>query len=85
MSGVRLDQTVRAQRVAEVNAGILPGLGAVADVPAGLPRSWMIRPSRKEGARAMAAEIAALPDVSECRPILARLASKRSKRDPGDD
>jgi hypothetical protein len=33
----------------------------------------------------MAAEIAALPDVSECRPILARLASKRSKRDPGDD
>jgi hypothetical protein len=30
----------------------------------------------------MAAEIAALPDVSECRPILEQLASKRSKRDP---
>jgi hypothetical protein len=38
-----------------------------------------------EGARAMAAEIAALPDVSECLPILEQLASKRSKRDPGDD
>jgi hypothetical protein len=33
----------------------------------------------------MAAEIAALPDVSECRPILEQLASKRSMRDPGDD
>ena len=79
--------TVQAQRVAEVNAGIqLPGgLRAVADLHAGLPRSWMIRPSPKEGARAMAAEIAALPDVSECRPILEQLASKCSKRDPGGD
>jgi hypothetical protein len=34
-----------------------------------------------EGARAMAAEIAALPDVSECLPILEQLASKRSKRE----
>ena len=52
MSGVRLDQTVHAQRVAEVNAGIqLPGgLGAVADLPAGLRKALDIRPLRKEPA-----------------------------------
>ena len=86
MSGVRLDQTVHAQRVAEVNAGIqLPGgLGAVADLPAGL-RKVLDDSVFTEGARTMAAEIAALPDASECLPILEQLASKRSKRDPGDD
>ena len=56
----------------------------VADLPAGL-RKVLDDSAFTEGARAMAAEIAALPDVSECLPILEQLASKRSKRDPGDD
>ena len=57
---------------------------AVADLPAGL-RKVLDDSAFTEGARAMAAEIAALPDASECLPILEQLASKRSKRDAGDD
>jgi UDP:flavonoid glycosyltransferase YjiC (YdhE family) len=74
------DQPVNARRVAEVNAGIqLPGgLGAVADLPAAL-RKILDDPAFTEGARAMAAEIAALPDVSECPPILEELVSEHSK------
>jgi UDP:flavonoid glycosyltransferase YjiC (YdhE family) len=53
-------------------------LAAVADLPAAL-RKVLDDPAFTEGARAMAAEIAALPDVSECPPILEELASERSK------
>jgi hypothetical protein len=38
-------------------------------------------PSFTQGARAMAAEIAALPDISECLPIMEQLAGERSKRE----
>jgi UDP:flavonoid glycosyltransferase YjiC (YdhE family) len=78
------DQVVNAQRVAEVNAGIqLPGgLAAVVDLPVAL-RKVLDDPAFTEGARAMAAEIAALPDVSECPPILEELASERSKEGVG--
>ena len=74
------DQAVNAERVAEVNAGIrLPGgLGAVADLPAAV-RKVLDDPAFTEGARAMATEIAALPDLSQCLPILEELAGERSK------
>jgi UDP:flavonoid glycosyltransferase YjiC (YdhE family) len=80
------DQVVHAKRVAEVKAGLeLPGgLGAVADLPAALSKI-LDEPAFTEGARVMAAEIAALPDVSECTPILEQLASQHSKEDPDDD
>jgi UDP:flavonoid glycosyltransferase YjiC (YdhE family) len=76
------DQAVNAKRVAEVNAGIqLPGgLGAVQDLPAALGKV-LDDPSFTQGARAMAAEIAALPDISECLPIMEQLAGERSKRE----
>ena len=79
-----MTKTVHAQRVAEANAGIqLPGgLGAVADLPARL-RKVLDDSAFREGARAMAAEIAALPDVSACLPILEQLATERSKGDLG--
>jgi UDP:flavonoid glycosyltransferase YjiC (YdhE family) len=76
------DQAVNAKRVAEVNAGIqLPGgLEAVPDLPAALGKV-LDDPSFTQGARAMAAEIAALPDISECLPIMEQLAGERSKRE----
>jgi glycosyltransferase len=72
------DQSVHARRVAEVNAGIqLPGgLAAVADLPAAL-RRVLDDPAFARGARAMAAETAALPDIAECLPLLEQLASNR--------
>jgi UDP:flavonoid glycosyltransferase YjiC (YdhE family) len=78
------DQAVNARPVVEVNAGIeLPGgVGAVADIPAAL-RKVLDDPAFTEGARAMAAEIAALPDISACLPILEQLATERSKGDLG--
>jgi UDP:flavonoid glycosyltransferase YjiC (YdhE family) len=80
------DQAVNARPVAEVNAGIeLPGgVGAVADLPAAL-RKVLDDPAFTEGARAMAAEIAALPDISACLPILEQLATERSKGDLDGD
>jgi glycosyltransferase len=72
------DQSVHAQRVAEVNAGIqLPGgLAAITDLPAALLRV-IEEPAFTEGARAVAAEIAALPDIAECPPLLEQLARQR--------
>jgi UDP:flavonoid glycosyltransferase YjiC (YdhE family) len=69
------DQTVHAQRVAEVKAGVhvAGGLAAVAELPAAL-RSVRDDAAFTEGARAMAAEIAALPDVAKCPPLLELLA-----------
>jgi UDP:flavonoid glycosyltransferase YjiC (YdhE family) len=75
------DQTLHAQRVAEVKAGIhlAGGLAAVADLPAALG-SVLDDAAFIEGARAMAAEIAALPDVAECLPLLEQLASEKDVR-----
>jgi UDP:flavonoid glycosyltransferase YjiC (YdhE family) len=80
------DQAVNARRVAEINAGIeLPGgVGAVADLPAALGKV-LDDPAFTEGARAAAAEIAALPDVSACLPILEQLATERTKSDVGGE
>jgi glycosyltransferase len=74
------DQAVNARRVAAVNAGIqLPGgLAAVADLPAALQKV-LDDPAFTEGAHAIATEIAALPDVAECLPILEQLAGERSR------
>jgi UDP:flavonoid glycosyltransferase YjiC (YdhE family) len=74
------DQAVNARRVAAVNAGIqLPGgLAAVADLPAALQKV-LDDPAFTEGAHAIATEIAALPDVAECLPILEQLAGECSK------
>jgi glycosyltransferase len=76
------DQSVHARRVAEVNAGIqLPGgVAAVTDLPDAL-RRVLDDPTFAEGARAMAAEIAALPDIAECLPLLEQLASNKVSAD----
>ena len=76
------DQSVHAERVAEVKAGIqLPGgVAAVTDLPAAL-RKVLDDSAFAEGARAMAAEIAALPDIAECLPLLEQLASHRVSAD----
>ncbi len=73
------DQVSNAERVASVSAGIhLPGgLAAVSDLPTALDRV-LDDPAVTEGARALAAEIARLPDISGCRPILEQLANERS-------
>ena len=73
------DQVSNAERVASVNAGIqLPGgLAAVSDLPAALDQV-LDDPAITERARALATEIAQLPDISECRPILEQLAEKRA-------
>jgi UDP:flavonoid glycosyltransferase YjiC (YdhE family) len=74
------DQAINAERVAAANAGIqLPGgLAAVTDLPAAL-RRVLGDPTFAEGARAMAAEIAALPSVTESLLVLEQLANERSK------
>jgi UDP:flavonoid glycosyltransferase YjiC (YdhE family) len=74
-------ERIAAQRVAEVKAGIhlAGGLAAVADLPAALG-SVLDDAAFIEGARAMAAEIAALPDVAECLPLLEQLASEKDVR-----
>jgi glycosyltransferase len=74
------DQTVHARKVVDVNAGIqLPGgVPAVADLPDALHR-LLADPAYAHGARAIAAEIAALPDVAEAVPVLEQLATERSK------
>jgi UDP:flavonoid glycosyltransferase YjiC (YdhE family) len=73
------DQAIHAERVASVNAGIQlsGGLAALSDLAAALDR-LLDDPAFTEGARAMAAEIAGLPDFSECLPILHQLAHERS-------
>jgi UDP:flavonoid glycosyltransferase YjiC (YdhE family) len=75
-----LDQTVHARKVVDVDAGIqLPGgVSAVADLPEALHR-LLADPAYAHGARAIAAEIAALPDVAEAVPVLEQLATERSK------
>jgi glycosyltransferase len=76
------DQSVHARCVAEVNAGVqLPGgMAAVTDLPAAL-RRILDEPAFAAGARAMAAEISALPAIAECLPLLEQLASNRVSAD----
>jgi UDP:flavonoid glycosyltransferase YjiC (YdhE family) len=73
------DQASNADRVASMNAGIhlRGGLAAVADLPTALGRV-LDDPTFTEGARALAAEIARLPDISDCVPILEQLANEHS-------
>jgi MGT family glycosyltransferase len=76
------DQTVHARKVVDVDAGIqLPGgAPAVADLPNAV-RRLLDDPAYADGARAIAAEIAALPDVAEALPVLEQLATERSRGD----
>jgi UDP:flavonoid glycosyltransferase YjiC (YdhE family) len=73
------DQAINADRVAAVNAGIQlsSGLAGVPDLPAALSRV-LGDPAFTEGARAVAAEIAGLPAITECLPILEQLANEPS-------
>jgi UDP:flavonoid glycosyltransferase YjiC (YdhE family) len=70
------DQAINAKQVAAVNAGVQlnGGLAAIAELPQALQRV-LDDPAFAHGARAMAAEIAALPDIAECLPILEQTAS----------
>jgi UDP:flavonoid glycosyltransferase YjiC (YdhE family) len=70
------DQAINAERVAAVNAGIhlTGGLGAIDELPGAL-RRVLDDPGFREGVRAIAAEISALPDITECLPILEQLAN----------
>jgi glycosyltransferase len=74
------DQAVHARKVVDVNAGIqlLGGVAAVAALPDAL-RRLLDDPAYADGARAIAAGIATLPDVAECLPVLEQFAGRRSK------
>ena len=74
------DQAVHARKVVDVNAGIqlLGSVAAVAALPDAL-RRLLDDPAYADGARAIAAEIATLPDVAECLPVLEQFAGRRSK------
>ena len=76
------DQTVHARKVVDVDAGIqLPGgAPAVADLPNAV-RQLLDDPAYADGARTIAAAIAALPDVTEALPVLEQLATERSRGD----
>lgn len=69
------DQTIHARRVAAAHAGIHleGGPDAIAKLPAALDQ-LLADPSYRAGAEAVAAEIAALPDVASCVPIIEGLA-----------
>ena len=77
------DQAINAERVAAVNAGIhlTGGLGAIDELPGAL-RRVLDDPGFRKGARAIAAEISSLQDITECLPILEQLANA-STGDPG--
>ena len=76
------DQTVHARKVVDVDAGIqLPGgAPAVADLPNAV-RRLLDDPAYADGARTIAAAIAALPDVTKALPVLEQLATERSRGD----
>lgn len=69
------DQFVTASRVAEVGAGIqlLGGPSAADKLPAAVAQ-LLGDPTFARRARAMADEIAALPEVATCPPVLEELA-----------
>lgn len=69
------DQVANAERVAGFGAGVqlLAGPAAVADLPAALNRV-LTDPAFRARARVVAADVAALPEVSSCLPILEGLA-----------
>ena len=70
------DQHVHAAQVASVGAGLnlaVPDLAT--DLPAAL-RTILTEPAFRDQARAVAAEIAALPDLDECLPLLESLTDR---------
>lgn len=71
------DQTVNAERVAAIGAGIhVPGgPAAVSNIPSALTRV-LTEPAYHDCARAVAADIAQLPDVAASVPILEQLAAR---------
>ena len=71
-----VDQTVNAERVAAVGAGIHLGGGpsAAAELPAAVTAA-LSDPAYRAGAAAIAAEMAALPDTTAAVPVLERLAT----------
>jgi UDP:flavonoid glycosyltransferase YjiC (YdhE family) len=73
------DQFVNADRVVAVGAGLqlLGGADAVQELPAALSR-LLADPAFGAGARAVAAEIADLPDVAGCVPVLEELVARSS-------
>jgi UDP-glucoronosyl and UDP-glucosyl transferase len=71
------DQTINAERVAAIGAGIhVPGgPAAVANIPSALSRV-LTEPTYRDGTRAVAADIAQLPDTTASVPILEQLAAR---------
>ena len=69
------DQTVNAERVAAIGAGVhlAGGLGAVGAIPSAIARV-LDDPTFRQRARRVAADMADLPPVSEAVPILEELA-----------
>lgn len=69
------DQAANAERVAAIGAGmhVSGGPGAVAAIPSSLTRV-LDDPAYRQGARAVAADMARLPSVTESVPILQNLA-----------
>lgn len=72
------DQFVNADRVAGAGAGVqlVGGPGAIDQLPSAVEK-LLGEPTYREGARAVAAEIAALPDVATCPTVLEGLAGRR--------
>lgn len=69
------DQFVNAEQVAAVTAGVqvLGGLTGLSELPAAVS-AVLDDPEIAAGADAVAAEIAALPELAHCVPILEELA-----------
>jgi UDP:flavonoid glycosyltransferase YjiC (YdhE family) len=77
-----LDQAIHARKVADVNAGIelSGGIQAVAELPDAL-RRLLDDPAYADGARTIAARIAALPEVADSPELLEQLAAEHSNQE----
>jgi UDP:flavonoid glycosyltransferase YjiC (YdhE family) len=69
------DQFVNAEQVAAVRAGVqvLGGLAGLSELPASIT-GVLTDPEITAGAHAVAAEVAALPELAQCVSILEELA-----------
>jgi UDP:flavonoid glycosyltransferase YjiC (YdhE family) len=69
------DQVVNGERVAAAGAGVLLPGGPISapEIPSALTRV-LAEPAYRAAARAVAADIAALPDVAASVPVLEELA-----------